>query len=455
MYKPTSFKGKGAKGNVFACERGYVTVPEVRNDPSSNEIEIEYVRIKSTSQNPKTPIFYLAGGPGQGATSQATNPGYLNYWSSFLEDRDVVLIDQRGIGKLKMWYAQLKWPHEDLFVSQVAANNHMDIMVQKSIKAFERRGIDLNGYNSIESAHDIDAVRDYIGYTEIIPMGFSYGTHLGLSYLKYHEDNVERAILVGVEGLDDTFKMPLDLDQQFHKLNALIQKDSMLSQSIPDLTELYRRVVAKMEAQPITVEIETPIKLKRKVKVGKFGLDFILKRDMGDTNDIPVLPKMLAQIEKGDYSLLTYYVEKRYKRFLAIPAMNFSMDIASGGGNERIRTIRAQEDESLFGKINNFPYLDLHGVWPVKDLGEEFRAPIKTNVPVLLLTGDLDINTPSYQAANIADQLPNSIHLEVKNAGHEQIMYFWDSMKAIMDFMNGKDVSEVELSLQPIRFNSL
>lgn len=455
MYKPSSFTGIGAKGNAFDCERGYITVPEVRDDPNSNEIEIEYVRIKSTSSNPKTPIFYLAGGPGQGATSQATNPGYLNYWSSFLEDRDVVLIDQRGIGKLKMWYAQLKWPNEELFVTQAAANQHMDVMVKKSIKAFKRRGIDLNGYNSIESAQDVDDVRAALGYDMIIPMGFSYGSHLGLSYLKFHEDKVERAILIGVEGLDETFKMPLDLDKQFDKLNDLIQQDSMLSQSIPNLKDLYKRVVAKLEAQPATVEIETPIKLKRKVKVGKFGLDFILKRDMGDTKDIPILPKMLAQIEKGDYSILTYYVEKRYKRFLAIPAMNFSMDIASGGNRERISKVREQEEESLFGKINNFPYLDLHGVWPVKDLGEDFRAPLDTNVPVLFLTGDLDINTPTYQAAKIAEQLPNSTHLEVKNAGHEQIMYFWDSMKAMMDFMNGQDVSEVELSLRPIRFNSL
>ncbi len=455
MYKPSTFTATGANGNTFECERDYITVPEVRNDPSSTKIEIEYVRIKSSSQNPKTPIFYLAGGPGQGAASQATNPGYINYWSSFLEERDVVLIDQRGVGKLKMWYAQLKWPNDDLFVTQEAATKHMNIMVKKSIKAFKRRGIDLNGYNSIESAHDVDAVRAKLGYDKIIPFGFSYGSHLGLSYLKYHEDRAERAILIGVEGLDETFKMPLDLDNQFDKLNNLIQQDSLLSQSIPDLKELYKRVAAKLEAQPATVEIVTPIKLKRKVKVGKFGLDFILKRDMGDTKDIPILPKLLTQIENDDYSTLAFYVEKRYKRFLAIPAMNFSMDIASGGDQERIAQVREQEEESLFGKINNFPYLDLHGVWPVNDLGEEFRAPLETNVPVLFLTGDLDVNTPSYQATNIADQLTNSTHLEVENAGHEQIMYFWDSMKAMMDFMNGKDVSDVELKLRPIRFNSL
>ena len=454
-YKPVNFTGIGANGNAFECERGYLDVSEVRNDPNANIIEIEYVRIRSKSKNPKTPIFYLSGGPGQGATEQASDPGYLYYWSSFLEERDVVLIDQRGIGKLKMWYAQLKWPHEDLFVSYDGAIDHMNTMVEKSIKAFKRRGINLNGYNSIESAHDVDAVREELGYAKIIPMGFSYGTHLGLSYLKYHEDKVERAILIGVEDLDETFKMPLDLDNQFDKLNALIQKDSLLAQSIPDLKDLYKSVVNKLEQQPVTVEINTPVKLKRKVKVGKFGLDFILKRDMGDTKDIPILPKMLYQINNEDYSIFTRYVEKRYKRFLAIPGMNLSMDICSGGDQKRIAEIHKQEEESLFGKINNFPYLDLHGTWPVKDLGEAFRAPVNSDVPVLLLTGDLDINTPSYQAANVAKHLSSSTHLEVKNAGHEQIMYFWDAMKTMIDFMNGRDVSEVDLELRPVRFQTI
>ena len=283
----------------------------------------------------------------------------------------------------------------------------------------------------------------------------SYGTHLGQSYLKYHEDRVESAILVGVEGLDQTFKMPLDLDAQFDRINSLIQKDTALSKAIPDLRKLYQRVVAKLSEQPVEVEITTPIKLKRKVRVGKFGLDFILKRDMGDANDIPVLPKMLYQIDNGDYSMLKWFVEKRYKRFLAIPGMNFSMDISSGGDQQRIATIRKQEGESLFGKVSNFPYLDLYGNWPVNDLGKDFRHPVESSLPVLLLSGELDINTPAHQGEEVSQHLSNSTHLIVKNAGHEQIMFEWGAMKAMKEFLNGKNVSKAELAYPPIKFKSL
>lgn len=453
-YKPKHFKHTDKKGISYTCERGSIDVPELRSNENARTIQIDYVKVKSFSDNPKTPIFYLAGGPGQGATGQAESGNSLRYWSAFLEDRDVILIDQRGVDKLSMWYAQLKWPRNDIFVSEAAATKHLEDLSQKALNVFKRRGIDLNGYNSVESAQDIDEVRAALGYEKIIPMGFSYGTHLGQVYLKHYEDKVERAILIGVEGLNETFKMPMDLDDQFDRLNALIQMDSLLSESIPDLKTLYQRVSNKLAEQPIELEIETPIKLKRKIRFGKFGLDFIFKRDMGDANDIPTLFKLLYQMDQGDYGLLNYYAAKRYKEFLAIPAMSFSMDLASGGSEERLQEIAKQEQESMFGKVNNFPFLDLHGVWPINDLGEDFRTAPKTDVPVLLLSGALDINTPAYQADSLALSLSNSTHLVVKNAGHEQIKNLWDTMKAMMAFMNGEDVSEVELSYPHLKLEA-
>ncbi len=455
MCKPANFTEVSSHGVKVICQRGHVTVPELRSDRNSKKIKVEYIRLKSFSPNPQTPIFFLAGGPGQGSTHQAENPNYLSYWSTFLKDRDVILIDQRGIGKLKMWYAELNWPREDIFVSEGAALDHVSNLAKQAAQAFTKRGINLNGYNSKENAKDIDLIRNVLGYEKIIPFGFSYGTHLGLSYLKYFSDRVEKSILIGVEGLDETFKMPLDLDVQFDKINDLMKSDSLLTSKIPDLKVLYQRVAEKLHKNPIELEIQTPVKLKRKVLVGKFGLDFILKRDMGDARDIITIPKLLYNIDQDDYSTLQWFVEKRYKEFLAIPAMMLSMDLSSGGSKERIQRIKDQEKESLFGKVNNFPFLDIHTFWPVNDLGEEFRSPVQSSKPVLLLSGDLDINTPAYQAEKVSKNLDNSTHLVVKNAGHEQIMFHWDAPKTINDFLKNKDVIEAELSYPPLKFKTV
>ncbi len=453
--KPATFTAISYHGKEIHCERSSVTVPEVREDPNSNRIEVEYVRLKSFSKNPQTPIFFLAGGPGQDATSQAENVGYLEYWSSFLETRDVVLIDQRGVGKLKMWWINLGWPPSDILVKEEAALAHFTEMSTKATRAFKRRGIDLNGYNSKESAHDIDTVRDQLGYEKIIPFGFSYGTHLAQSYIKYHNARVDKTILIGAEGLEHTFKFPNDLDNHYKKIAAIVEADSILGQTIPDFVGLYQKASQKLSANPIEIEISTPIKLKRTVKVGKFGLDYILKRDLGDANDIVYFPRLLHSIAYGDGSALKYYVEKRYKDFFGIPAMMVSMDLASGASQERIASIRAQEKESMFGKAANLPFVDLLNQWPVKDLGNEFRTLVQSDAPALLLSGSLDINTPAYQADIIQTGFPNSTHLVVENAGHEQIQHHKDMTPTILEFIDGKDVSEKKLSYPSLQFKPL
>ena len=455
MHKPSTFEAVSASGIMINCERGYITVPEVRDNPKSRKIKVEYVRLKSFKESNESPIFYLAGGPGNDATSQSENENYLEYWSPFLKSRDVVLIDQRGVGKLKLWWINLGWPPRDAFVSADIAIDHFVTMGKKAAAAFKRRGIDLNGYNSIESAHDIDTARDKLGYDKVIPFGFSYGTHLGQSYIKYHEDRVDKTILIGVEGLDHTYKMPSDLDAQLYKIADLVKADSSLNQKIPDFIDLYSRASNRLMANPIEIKITTPIKTTRSVRIGKYGLDYILKRDLGDAGDIPYFPRLLHSIAEGDGSALQWYVEKRFKELMGIPGMMVAMDLASNASSVRKTNILKEEKESMLGRVANAPFFELHEAIPVNDLGDTFRAPLQSEVPALLLSGSLDINTPAYQAEEVLKGLPNATHLIVENAGHEQIQFHWDMSETILDFINGKDVSDVDMAYPAIKFKSI
>lgn len=455
LYEPIHFVATSHSGIKIQCERGTISVPEVRGKPDSRTITIKYIRLKSFAEQPKVPIFYLAGGPGQGCLHQAEHPFYLENWSSYLKERDVVLINQRGVRKWYMYWIPFRLPPQDLFVSGEAATQHLITMAQKAGEDYQRKGIDLNGYNNIESAHDIDDLRQHLGYGKIILFGFSYGTHLGQAYIKYHEAQVDKAVLIGVEGLNHTFKIPTDLDRQFDKIAALVEQDSSINQQIPDLKSLYLTVSQQLEKQPITLRIQTPIKIATTVQVGKFGLDYILRRDMGDASDIPVFPKLLYSIHQGDYSILKRFVEKRYKEFLVIPAMHLSMDMTSGGTEERMKQVAAAEQQSLFGIAANLPINVLRNVWPVKDLKEDFRKPLQSDVSTLFLSGDLDSNTPAYQAEEVSKGFPNSTHLIVKNAGHEQTQWHWDMTKTILSFLDGADVSKVKMAYPTIQFHSL
>jgi hypothetical protein len=59
-------------------------------------------------------------------------------------------------------------------------------------------------------------------------------------------------------------------------------------------------------------------------------------------------------------------------------------------------------------------------VWPAGVLDPEFKAPLATDIPVLLLSGDADPVTPPHFAELAAVALGNARHLIGRNQGHGQ-----------------------------------
>lgn len=68
-------------------------------------------------------------------------------------------------------------------------------------KEIRSRGINLAAYNTRESADDVNALRKALGIEKIILVAHSYGTHLGLAFIRRYGIHIERAIFGGVNGL--------------------------------------------------------------------------------------------------------------------------------------------------------------------------------------------------------------------------------------------------------------
>src|SRR5437879_557151 len=82
---------------TLACEAGRLCVPENRARAGSRDIEIAYMRFRSTNPNPGPPVILLEGGPGgPGIGTCARMP---ERYLCFLEFGDVIALDQRGVGE--------------------------------------------------------------------------------------------------------------------------------------------------------------------------------------------------------------------------------------------------------------------------------------------------------------------------------------------------------------------
>ena len=52
-------------------------------------------------------------------------------------------------------------------------------LINACIEGFKAQGVNLDAYNSVENAADVNAVREALGYDQIIYYGASYGSQLG------------------------------------------------------------------------------------------------------------------------------------------------------------------------------------------------------------------------------------------------------------------------------------
>ncbi len=455
-FEPFKITADGNAGNPTEGELGHLIVRENRTKKDSRLIELAFLKLKSTAQKPGNPVVYLDGGPGSSPIGLAYVPDYLRVFQKLREAGDVILLDQRGVGRSKPNLNRLALESlpVNMFSDQALAQKTFSTRIKEAADYFRSQGVDLSGYNSRESAHDVDDLRKALGAAKIDLVGFSYGTHLGLACIRYHEANLGRVALFGTEGPDNTDKLPENSDRSLRKLAKLAAADAGIGGKVPDLIGTLKRVLDRLEKEPASVTI-TDRRTRKPVDitVGKFGLQFLIMRDLGDSNDLPVFPAWFYTMDKGDYSILKNFAEKRYNQYGGgVSMMTVMMDAASGASKKRTQQIGREAKTALLGEMVNFPSLIVEGVTDNVDLGDEYRSPIRTSVPTLFVSGELDNNTPSYQADEVRRFFTQSAHLIIDNAGHESTLVDARVQQATVDFLRGRDVSKVRISLPPLKF---
>jgi len=440
-----------SSGVKLEADAGRLLVPENRAAAKSRPIAIGFLRLRSKAASSRAPLFYLEGGPGSRSVTE--NPRALDFWVPFLEVGDVVLIDQRGTNDSLLTWQWDGPPPLAYFEHEDSALRHIDTMNRRARGVFRERGVDLAGYTTTESARDLDALRQALGAERVSLVGFSYGTHLGTAYIRDFGDRVESAVLLGTEGPEQTYKLPWVMDVQFRKLALLVAADSLLSGKVPDLVALYDRVVGKLRREPVVIPIVHPRAGTLPLRVGAFGLNYVLRVDLGDASDLVVVPRLLWSLDQGDTTVLAWFVRKRAGGGLGVHGMNQAMDIASGASPARMALIAEQAKASRFADVINFPHPTATASWGLPILPDEFRAPLVSAARVLFVSAELDMNTPPYQAEELRWGLPNSTHLVVANAGHEQTWFQNDTaIPVIVDFLKGMDVRERTITHPPLRF---
>jgi hypothetical protein len=76
---------------------------------------------------------------------------------------------------------------------------------------------------------------------------------------------------------------------------------------------------------------------------------------------------------------------------------------------------------TAFGESTAEEYVVMCSVLDVEELPDSTDVDVRIDVPVLLLSGSLDVATPAYRSQIVADALPNATHLIFPGRTHVQL----------------------------------
>ena len=440
----TPFTYTSIAGETVAADTGRVTVPE-RHGQSGPSIQLPIIRVRSTAARPGLPIIYLAGGPG-GSGTTGMRGDLFPMVDALRAISDVIIYDQRGTGSAVpslVVRATLGIPMDQLLGSSGAKDSAV-ARARAAAEEIRGRGIDLTAYNTVENADDLDLIRQALGVDRFILWGHSYGSHLGLAYIRRHGAHVERAILGGINGLDQRRRLPADGDLLLTRIDSIVRRTPKLNQVMPDFLGSTRRALAKLAANPVKVRVDSA-----EVLVGKEEVQMLIAIASGELPFVSALPLMIGELDAGRHELVARQVRDVIKARPIGTAMTYPMDMSSGVSPARARRIAEQASSALLGNAINFPFdqPEYRQAWGVRVLPDEFRQPLVSGVPALFISGTLDGRTSLGDAAEVRRGFRSSTDVVVDGAAHNPYALTTALRDIMLRFARGEAVGDARLSV--------
>ena len=448
-FEPFTFKS--GSGVEVPAELGSFRVPEQRGNPASRMLTLRFVRFRATTANPGPPIVYLAGGPGGSGIGTAAGSRFPVF-QALREVADVIAFDQRGTGRSNDIVPCVPpgEPSSPVIVTRDSVTTQFRRELQDCFAKWTAAGVAIDGYTTRESAADIDALRRALGAEQISLWGISYGSHLGLATLKSHGATIHRAVFAGIEGLDQTVKRPAVFDSLIGRVQTLIDRDSAARQAYPDLAATMRRVHSQLNASPARVTIPAVGGRPETVLIfDAFPVQILVGGMMADPSGSAQVPLLYRAMAAGRYEQIAAIVCREFcARSGGYRGMPEAMDLASGISAARLAMIRREAVTGVLGDAINFPMPHVAGMRPSLDLGDSFRAPLRSAVPTLFISGTLDGRTSPTEAREELEGLRNGKHLLVENGGHNIFEADKRVADAVVAFFRGAEVQSL-IRLEP------
>jgi pimeloyl-ACP methyl ester carboxylesterase len=225
---------------------GVFNVYENRETRQGRTIPIKVVVIPAKEER-TTHSAWIEHQGGPRYSMVATAPQYAKGGSleSFRRNRDIVLIDPRGLHESGALYCEaLKYP-------RILEKYYPVDRVTACREELEQH-VDLKQYSTLNAIDDFEDIRKWLGYKQWDVGGWSFGSRFMLTYIHRYPDSIRTASLFIPSTLN--FERPNDYarfgQQALDRLTADCQADTACHERFPNIARDLEKTLAALRAQP-------------------------------------------------------------------------------------------------------------------------------------------------------------------------------------------------------------
>jgi pimeloyl-ACP methyl ester carboxylesterase len=355
------------------------------------------------------------GGPGEDAIGSAGF--FAQRFAPLLDDRDLLLVDQRGTGKSGALPCTL-------YSAGDPAASMRDVFPIAAVKRCARRlkaRADLTQYTYDRFASDLEQARRGLGYGALNLYAGSYGTRAAQVYIRSFPASVRTAYLGSAVPLDAANPLPFAKTAQaaLDMLFSACTADAACRAAYPQLREEFRAIMRKLDSDAVSAELPARA---RDANLDRGRVAEWMRSKLYRPKSATMLPWMIHRAYAGDWSALVKdLLSDAHDGNSALSfGLFFSITCSEDVAFIHQQDIATETQGTFLGDYRVKQQQAACKEWPTRTLPKDYRAPITSAVPTLFVSGDADGGTPLWYADHVAAGFSNRIQIIVKGQGHTE-----------------------------------
>jgi len=398
---------------------GSFDVLENPQDPQGKKIGLNILRIPAVNPVPeKDPLFIVAGGPGQSAVVVAES--IHRVFGEIRKNRDIVFVDQRGTGKSN----PLDCDIEADSIKQLSEQEQKVLAHEATKKCVEKHKDHAAYYTTNYAVTDLDDVRKALGYEKINLWGGSYGSRVVLEYMRRYPTHFRAGVLDGAAPVAIALPWSMEVDglAGLDSIGRQCADSPACSTQYGNIVEKARAVSDKLLLKPQEIKISHP-RTQEKVTVNLTAQDFsgMVRLALYNRDVSSLLPQVISEADAGEYQLfasLSYLAKS--KSDMAGISYGMHYTVACNEDYPLYKDKNAQDSNVFLNSQMVQHYSEVCAQWPLAQLPADYWDDVKSDLPVLILSGAMDPVTPPHWGDYVAKNLTNATHV-VAPGGHHII----------------------------------